>query len=93
MVKTLRHFLEFCYLVRRSSIDEDGLAVVDQEVASFQKERIVFQDEGVRPDGFSLPRQHSMGHYHPLIQDFGAANGLWTSITESKHIKAVKKPW
>ena len=71
----------------------NGLAVVDQEVASFQKEHIVFQDEGVCPDGFSLPRQHSMGHYCPLIQDFGAANGLCSSITESKHIKAVKKPW
>lgn len=93
MVKTIHHFLEFCYLVRRSSIDEDGLAAVDREVAAFRRERVVFQEEGVRPDGISLPRQHSMGHYRPVIQDFAAANGLCSSITESKHIKAVKDPW
>ena len=32
-------------------------------------------------------------HYQHLIQQFGAPNGLCSSITESKHIKAVKKPW
>jgi hypothetical protein len=40
-----------------------------------------------------LPRQHSMMHYHSLIRKFGAPNGLCTSITESKHIRAVKEPW
>ena len=43
--------------------------------------------------GFSLPWQHSMTHYHHLIQEFGVPNGLCSSITKSKHIKAVKKPW
>jgi hypothetical protein len=28
-----------------------------------------------------------------LIHDYGAPNGLCSSITESKHIKAVKEPW
>jgi hypothetical protein len=42
---------------------------------------------------FSLPCQHSMVHYHTLIRAFGAPNGLCSSITESKHIAAVKKPW
>ncbi|KAG0701712.1 hypothetical protein DFH29DRAFT_1000021 [Suillus ampliporus] len=32
-------------------------------------------------------------HYIQLIQLFGAPNGLCSSITESKHIKAVKEPW
>jgi hypothetical protein len=32
-------------------------------------------------------------HYPKLIRDFGAPNGLCSSITESKHIDAVKKPW
>jgi len=31
-------------------------------------------------------------HYH-TIWAFGAPNGLCSSITESKHIKAVKQPW
>jgi len=29
----------------------------------------------------------------PSIQLFGSPNGLCSSITESKHIKAVKEPW
>ncbi|KAJ7700637.1 hypothetical protein B0H14DRAFT_2254991, partial [Mycena olivaceomarginata] len=47
----------------------------------------------VRPDDFSLPLQHSIVHFRPLIQAFGAPNGLCSSITESKHNKAVKKPY
>ena len=34
-----------------------------------------------------------MNHYRHLIQVFGAPNGLCSSITESKHVKAVKEPW
>jgi hypothetical protein len=43
--------------------------------------------------GFSLPRQHALVHYSRLIQEFGAPNGLCSSITESRHITAVKRPW
>ncbi|KAF9234884.1 hypothetical protein BU15DRAFT_89804 [Melanogaster broomeanus] len=42
---------------------------------------------------FSLPRQHSAKHYPALIRLFGAPNGLCSSITECKHIKAVKEPY
>jgi hypothetical protein len=34
-----------------------------------------------------------MSHYPALIRAFGAPNGLCSSITEAKHIKAVKEPW
>ena len=44
-------------------------------------------------NGFSLPRQHAIVHYPALIRLFGAPNGVCTSITESKHIRAVKEPW
>ncbi|KAG1727957.1 uncharacterized protein EDB91DRAFT_1012776, partial [Suillus paluster] len=32
-------------------------------------------------------------HYADMIRLFGAPNGLCSSITELKHIKAVKDPW
>jgi hypothetical protein len=32
-------------------------------------------------------------HYHFLIEEFGAPGGLCSSITEFRHITAVKKPW
>ncbi|KAJ7839437.1 hypothetical protein B0H14DRAFT_1068955 [Mycena olivaceomarginata] len=31
--------------------------------------------------------------YRYFTQEFGAPNGICSSITESKHIKAVKEPW
>ncbi|KAG0693141.1 hypothetical protein DFH29DRAFT_1007609 [Suillus ampliporus] len=34
-----------------------------------------------------------MKHYPDLIRLFGALNGLCSSMTENKHIKAVKQPW
>lgn len=83
--------MEFCYLVRRSVIDENDLEAIEQAVEDFHIERSIFDD--VRPDGYSLPRQHSLVHYRLLIEEFGAPNGLCSSITESKHIKAVKEPW
>ncbi|KAG0694214.1 hypothetical protein DFH29DRAFT_815591, partial [Suillus ampliporus] len=54
--------------------------------------REIFKTTGVH-DHFSLPRQHSISHYLFLICQFGTPNGLCSSITESKHIKAVKEPW
>ncbi|KAH9026440.1 hypothetical protein EDB85DRAFT_2074917 [Lactarius pseudohatsudake] len=53
----------------------------------------IFWTCGVWDNGFNLPRQHSLAHYKKLIRAYGAPNGLCSSITESKHIKAVKEPW
>ena len=92
MVRALSAFLEFCYLVRRSQIDGDVLLKINAAIERYHKERDIFIECGIRAD-FNLPRQHSLLHYPSLINMFGAANGLCSSITESKHIKAVKQPW
>ena len=34
-----------------------------------------------------------MNHYLAMIRLFGAPNGVCSSITEVKHIKAVNEPW
>jgi hypothetical protein len=65
---------------------------MDAAIASFHHECEIFRDTGVCDD-FSLPHQHSLHHYRYMIQQFGAPNGLCSSITESKHIKAIKEPW
>jgi hypothetical protein len=89
----IRSFLEFCYIVRRSVITENTLVDLDDALARFHEHRAAFQDQGIRTKGFTLPRQHSMVHYRDMIRLFGAPNGLCSSITEAKHIKAVKEPW
>jgi hypothetical protein len=92
MVKAMRAFLDFCYIARRNIHDTHSLAGMDDALQRFHQYHEIFQTTGVR-DNFNLPRQHSLIHYIKLIWAFGAPNGLCSSITESKHIKAVKKPW
>lgn len=41
--------------------------------------------------GNVLP-QHSVVRYRHLITEFGALSGVFSSITESGHITAVKEP-
>ncbi|PBK82674.1 hypothetical protein ARMGADRAFT_1140721 [Armillaria gallica] len=92
MVCTLSAFMEFCYCVRRSVIDEDDLVKIDASVTNFHCEREVFHDirsDGTCTDVFSLPHQHALSHFHHFIQEFRAPNGLCSSIIESKHIKAA----
>jgi hypothetical protein len=95
IVKTIAAFLEFCYIARRNIITEGSLEQLDAALRKFHESRQVFAGT-VREDGpsaFSLPRQHSMVHYCDHIKNFGSPNGLCSSITESKHITAVKRPW
>ncbi|OSD01140.1 hypothetical protein PYCCODRAFT_1369831, partial [Trametes coccinea BRFM310] len=93
IVKTIRAFLDFCYLVRRDVHTQESLGQLSQALSRFRQHREFFRTSGVRAEGFSLPRQHSAEHYLDRIWEFGAPNGLCSSITESKHIKAVKEPW
>jgi hypothetical protein len=92
-VRTFRAFLEFCYIARHDVIDTPALKSLEDALSRFHQHRAVFEEYAVRPGGFSLPRQHSLVHYASLIRLFGAPNGLCSSITESKHIKAIKEPW
>ncbi|KAF7366229.1 C2H2-type domain-containing protein [Mycena venus] len=99
IVQAIAAFLDFCYLVRRADFYEDTLDSVDAAVRKFHAHREIFKVLGVRTDtpggstAFSLPRQHSMVHYRYGIEEFGAPGGVCSSITESRHITAVKKPW
>jgi hypothetical protein len=93
MVQAMRSFLEFCYIARRDIHDTHSLKALDDALQRFHHHREIFRTSGIRANGFNLPRQHSLIHYVKLIRSFGAPNGLCSSITESKHIKAVKEPW
>ncbi|KAF8915774.1 hypothetical protein CPB85DRAFT_1374970 [Mucidula mucida] len=92
ITKAFAAFLDFCYLVRRTDITEDDLDKINKCIEDFHHYREVFIEAEVRED-FNLPRQHAIVHYIQHIIQFGAPNGLCSSITESRHITAVKKPW
>ena len=61
MVCAISSFMEFCYLVRRSILDDKDLEAIDAAVAKFHQECVAFNV--IYPDGYSLPRQHSIVHY------------------------------
>lgn len=93
MLKYISAFLDACYIIRQSDINEYTLKAFDNALKRFHTHRKNFRTSGVRPTGFGLPRQHSSVHYQYLTEQFGAPNGLCSSITESRHITAIKKPW
>jgi hypothetical protein len=85
------HLLEFGYIAQCNVHNESTLKDLHNALQCFHQYQTVFETTGVHID-FNLPRQHFMTHYYQLIWLFGAPNGLCSSITESKHIKAVKEP-
>ncbi|KAM6494803.1 hypothetical protein JOM56_009426 [Amanita muscaria] len=92
MLRCFRAFLEFCYIVRHDVITEKTLDALKEALSRFYHYRLVFRELGIST-GLSLPRQHAMMHYFDMIRLFGAPNGICSSITESKHKRAVKEPW
>jgi len=93
VLRMFRAFLEVCYIARHNVVTERTLAQLQDALTRFHQYRTIFEGLGIRPDGFALPRQHSLVHYFALIWAFGACNGLCSSITELKHITAIKQPW
>ena len=93
MTKAVSTLIDLFYLVQRNVIDEAAVDQIQSTLDRFYHHREIFCDVGICPDGFSLPRQHSLWHYVFSITQFGAPNGLCLSITESKHRKVVKEPF
>ena len=92
IITTMSAFLDFCYLVRRYTITASTLDQIKASLDHFHQFRQIFIAKGIR-DNFSLPRQHAMVHYPTMIPLFAAPSGLCSSITENKHIYAVKETW
>ncbi|KAH9929927.1 uncharacterized protein BXZ73DRAFT_9130, partial [Epithele typhae] len=59
MVKCVVALLDFCYLARRPSHDKYTIHAMSALLKRFHQLRTVFEEEGIRPDGFVLPRQHA----------------------------------
>ncbi|KAI6130725.1 hypothetical protein EDD16DRAFT_1689620 [Pisolithus croceorrhizus] len=89
IVCTFCAFLEFCYLVHCHVITEQTLKDIKDALACFHCQCEIFRNGEIPVvTTFSLPHQHAAKHYLELIQLFSIPNGLCSSITECKHIKA-----
>lgn len=92
MVQCIVTFMDACYIARCNAITGPALKHFQSCVENFHVLRNIFIEAGVRAS-ISLPRQHALRHYFYSIHLFSSPNGLCSSITESKHIEAVKEPW
>ncbi|KAH9161675.1 hypothetical protein EDB89DRAFT_1861472 [Lactarius sanguifluus] len=92
MVCCVAAFMDACYIARQNSINSLSLERFRDCVETFHELRAIFIEAGVCAT-LSLPRQHALKHFYHSIHLFGSPNGLCSSITESKHIRAVKEPW
>lgn len=92
MVRTVCNLIEFSYLVHCDVHDTESIHAIDTALKSFHNNCEIFRMSGVI-DHFNYPRQHSLKHYAAMIRAYGSPSGLCSSMTENKHIKAVKKPW
>ncbi len=61
MVKAVQAFLDFCYIARKNTHDETTLFKLKDALDRFHHFRTIFQDSGVRPQGFSLPAPARIG--------------------------------
>ena len=92
MVCAITAFMDAFYIARRNAIDSHSLERLQEAVETYYELRSVFIEAGVRAT-ISMPRQHTLKHLYHAIHLFGSPNGLCSSITKSKHIQSVKKPW
>ncbi|KAF8261622.1 hypothetical protein EI94DRAFT_1773380 [Lactarius quietus] len=84
MVKVVTALIKLCYLVQCNVIRETALRQIQSTLDCFHGHQEIFRDVGIRPDGFSLPQQHSC---HSLT----SCGLLNHHHYESKHIKAIKR--
>jgi hypothetical protein len=92
MVRCIAAFMDACYIARRNAIDSSSLEHFQDCVRTYHDLRTIFLEAGLNIK-LSVPRQHALSHFYQGIHLFGSPNGLCSSITESKHIEAVKKTW
>ena len=89
MINALHTFLEFAHIARCNIHNIQSLEQMDDALQCYHHHCKIFLTTGVQT-GFNLPCQHALIHYTKSICLFGSLNGLCSSITESKHIKAVR---
>ena len=92
IVQCIATFMDACYIAHHNAITGPALQHFQSYVEKFHTLQNMFIQAGVQTS-ISLPHQHALDHYFYAICLFGSPNGLCSSITESKHIKAVKEPW
>ena len=92
MVQSIATFMDVCYIAHHNAIMAPALEHFCESVEKFHELYNIFIEASVC-NSISVPRQHALKHFYRSIHLFGSPNCLCSSITDLKHIKAVKEPW
>lgn len=92
MVHTVCNLIKFSYLVHCDVHNTESIQAIDAALKSFHNNQEIFRMSGIIHH-FNYPHQHSLKHYIAIIYAYGSPSSLCSSITENKHIKAIKNPW
>ena len=89
VVKAVRALLDFLYLAQYPSHTTETLRRLQESLARFHDNKIVFANLGTRKD-FNIPKLHSLLHYMVSIMLFGTTDNYNTEQTERLHIDFSK---
>jgi hypothetical protein len=89
VVKAVRALLDFLYLAQFPSHTTETLHRLQESLARFHDNKMVFASLGARKD-FNIPKLHSLLHYRASIMLFGTTDNYNTEQTERLHIDFSK---
>ena len=92
ILAVVRALLEFLYLAQLPAHSSTSLARLEDAVSRYHSNKDIFIDLGVR-DNFNMAKIHSLIHYGPSIQLFGATDNYNTEQTEWLHIDLTKNAY
>ncbi|KAJ3556475.1 hypothetical protein NP233_g11966 [Leucocoprinus birnbaumii] len=89
LTEAVRGELDFLYLAKYPVHSSKTLEAMRQALRSFQDNRAIFVDLGIRDD-FDIPKVHFLEHYFMFICRFGSLDNFNTEYTERLHIDMAK---
>ena len=92
MICAVCDHIKFSHLIHQDVHDTDLLQALHDILKRFHENCEIFRSSGV-VHHFNYPCQHALKPNVHLIHEYGSPNGLCSSMTDNKHIKAIKSPW
>ena len=89
LVRSVHALLDFLYLTQLPSQTRDTLHQLDDVLARFHDNKLIFVDLGIQ-EHFNFPKIHSLIHYSSSIALFGTVDNYNTEQTECLHIDTTK---
>ncbi len=84
--------LDFLFIAQLPIISTRHLAIMEQALDTFHKNKQIFVDLGIR-DKFNIPKLHALLHYAHSMQLFGTTDNYDTQYTKRLHRNLAKDPY